>query len=387
MNFWDILEINPTDNASIVKKAYAKKLKLYHPEDDPEGYQKLREAYDSALKYVRNNKNKPPINSSKEERNEDSEVILEDDNLYNIKKAPPHINIFEEFTEKAPSYEEIVEEFINNVEILYDNFFSRIDIENWITLLKSEAMWYMGDKTLLSNKMIEFLIEKHYFPADVWRLLEDNFNWKEQKEYLYNKYPEKFVNYLFKQINDNNGLRYCYFEEGQVFDYETFFKYREEAFEELSNNNFGYVEECINNANRIYDKDPDVLLMRGICYLHSKDADKALQVFENLVQRHSEDLHARFYRAKVLYDKGQIADALDDCKYIDTYKFNNWEFILLFAKCCFKVEEFHKAKELLLPLLNIDHLCVEAKDLLKQVNLQLARKLREELKKIKRIKK
>jgi len=76
MNFWDILEINPTDNASIVKKAYAKKLKLYHPEDDPEGYQKLREAYDSALKYVRNNKNKPPINSSKEERDEDSEVIL-----------------------------------------------------------------------------------------------------------------------------------------------------------------------------------------------------------------------------------------------------------------------------------------------------------------------
>lgn len=384
MYFWNILEIDPTDNVSIVKKAYAKKLKLHHPEDDPEGYQKLREAYDSALKYLKNNKNKLPINSIKKEKIEVPEIIFKEDNLGNTKEAPPHMNILEEFTEKAQSFEEIVEKFISKAQILYDNFFSRINIENWITLLNSEAMWYMGDKKLLSNKMIEFLIENHYLPRDIWKLLEDNFNWKEQKEYLYKKYPKEFIDYLFKQINDNNGLRYCYFKEASEFDYETFLEYREEAFEALSNNDFDYAEECINNAYNIYADDPDLLLMRGRWYLHGGDEDKALQIFGNLIQRDSEDIYARFYRAKVLYNKGQIHSALDDCKYIEAHNFENWNFLLFFAKCYFKFEEFDNAKEMLLLLLNIDSLCVEAKDLLEQVNLQLVYKLRVELKKNKK---
>lgn len=379
MNFWSVLEIDPTDNAAIVKKAYAKKLKSHNPEDDPEGYQKLRESYDMALKYIRNNKNKVPVYNVKKERNEDSEDNLKDDNLNSIKR--PNINISEELTEKASNYEEIVGEFINKVQILYNDFFSRINIDNWIALLNSDVMWYMGNRKLLYNKMIEFLMENHYFPQNIWKFLDDNFNWKDDKEYLYEKYPEKFVNYLFKQINGSNSLRYCYFKEGEVFAYDTFLKYREEAFDELSNKNFEHAEECINNANSIYDKDPDVHLMMGICYLHKEEVDKALTIFENSLQRNSNDLYARFYRARILYDKGQINTALDDCKYIEAYKFNNWDFYILFAKCCLKSNEFDKAKQLLLFLLNIDSNFIEAKDLLEEVNLQLAHKFRKELKK------
>jgi hypothetical protein len=158
MNFWDILEIDPTDNISIVKKAYAKKLKLHHPEDDPEGYQKLREAYDSALKYLKNNKNKQTIISSNKKINEVPEIIFKEDDLINDKQVLPNFNILEEHNEKPLGFEEIVEEFIDKAKALYDDFLSRINLENWITLLNSEAMWYMGDKKLLSNKMIEFLI-------------------------------------------------------------------------------------------------------------------------------------------------------------------------------------------------------------------------------------
>ena len=56
MNPWKILKIKPTVEESAIKKAYAIQLRKHHPEDDPEGYQILREAYDFALKYAKSTK-------------------------------------------------------------------------------------------------------------------------------------------------------------------------------------------------------------------------------------------------------------------------------------------------------------------------------------------
>jgi curved DNA-binding protein CbpA len=39
---WEILELAPTEDERSIKRAYAKKLKAVHPEDDPEGFKPLR---------------------------------------------------------------------------------------------------------------------------------------------------------------------------------------------------------------------------------------------------------------------------------------------------------------------------------------------------------
>jgi hypothetical protein len=46
---WQVLGIDPTDDASAVKRAYAKRLKAVRPDEDPQGFQQLREAYETAL--------------------------------------------------------------------------------------------------------------------------------------------------------------------------------------------------------------------------------------------------------------------------------------------------------------------------------------------------
>ena len=45
-NYFDILEIKPTKDIRVVKKAYAKMTRKYHPEDNLEKYNRIREAYD-----------------------------------------------------------------------------------------------------------------------------------------------------------------------------------------------------------------------------------------------------------------------------------------------------------------------------------------------------
>ena len=52
-DIWSILGIAPTKDMTEIKKAYAAKARLTNPEDDPEGFEQLHNAYRSALNYAR----------------------------------------------------------------------------------------------------------------------------------------------------------------------------------------------------------------------------------------------------------------------------------------------------------------------------------------------
>ena len=50
MSPWALLGIAPTADAAAIRRAYARKLKLTRPDEDPEGFQRLVQARDAALK-------------------------------------------------------------------------------------------------------------------------------------------------------------------------------------------------------------------------------------------------------------------------------------------------------------------------------------------------
>ncbi|MDN2680100.1 J domain-containing protein [Janthinobacterium sp. SUN033] len=51
-SLWEILDTEPTGDERALKRAYAKRLKVTRPEDDPAAFQELREAYEYALRHA-----------------------------------------------------------------------------------------------------------------------------------------------------------------------------------------------------------------------------------------------------------------------------------------------------------------------------------------------
>lgn len=49
MNAWEILGIEPTSDKKTIKRAYAKLLKQYHPEENPEKFTQIQAAYQQCL--------------------------------------------------------------------------------------------------------------------------------------------------------------------------------------------------------------------------------------------------------------------------------------------------------------------------------------------------
>ena len=51
-SIWTVLGIDPTEDVSAIKRAYAEHAKTCHPEEDAEGFLQLRQAYQAALDYA-----------------------------------------------------------------------------------------------------------------------------------------------------------------------------------------------------------------------------------------------------------------------------------------------------------------------------------------------
>src|SRR5690554_4606450 len=112
MDPWKFLGIEKINDKRQIKKAYVKLLNKYHPEEDAEGFMKLRSAYENALKQAEMMKFQT-LHSSMEieeqllEREETDKLIIETEKQKDLKKAQDHV--------------------LGKLQLIYDDIFKRRD--------------------------------------------------------------------------------------------------------------------------------------------------------------------------------------------------------------------------------------------------------------------
>ncbi|MBO5389489.1 MAG: tetratricopeptide repeat protein [Lachnospiraceae bacterium] len=164
MSIWDILGCEETKDKMVLKTAYRAKLKLVNPEDDPEGFMRLRQAYEEALNYS------------------DSQNQDVDD------------------SEDSP--------LLTKIKELYNNYSRRIDVSEWEMLLDRDEFVALDTAEDSFDTLFRFLMEKFFLPKDVWRLFVEHFEIEERVAELAERYPENFIEYVINNSIYDDILDY-----------------------------------------------------------------------------------------------------------------------------------------------------------------------------------
>ncbi|MGG4451074.1 J domain-containing protein [Brevibacillus porteri] len=419
MGIWEILGIDPTDNPAQIKKAYAKKLKVHNPEVDPEGFQRLREAYDLALKHTRNTKRnrmfeetplperRQPDEWKEHESKEESVQLQPPRRIYELWHSeaveeeqpnydpPQRLTLFDRFleetTQEVVSQEEIpipqrydftesydhversmnpddmVARFFRRTHELYDNYHERIQLENWRELLNDEAMWNVGCHQLIDTQFLHFLEEHYHLPHEVWKLLDSHFQWQENSEKLASQLSGRFVAYLNGQLNQTFTLRYHSFENREDFDIEAFLEWRSDALFALMENDWEPAQSYLAKAHALYALDPDLIRLQGEYFLRTGNKNRAFHTFDQLIRLDPDNIDAYLYRARLFLEKGDAADAIKDCEEILTRMPELWDARSLLGKGYLQLGEWEKAQEVFQEMLSHNPSDIDVKICLTQI--------------------
>lgn len=313
MTVWETLGIEATDDLKVIKKAYAKGLKTYHPEEDPEGYQRLREAYDSAVKLAKEG-------FSRVAPSQNHETSLDWEEGRDVAEVD------------IPSIEHPVDQFIQKVQALYEDFFARIQVENWQSLLQEDIIWNVQYSVLLQDRLIDFLEEHPYLPLAIWQLLDQTFHWLENKEELEERCGRGTTQFLIENIIGSKRMGYDCFKKELDLHYEEYLQLRADAQFFLMEDDLESAKEALDQAFQLFQTDPDLLHLQGIYYLRMQDDEKAIQTFERKLAISPTDSDALLYLAKLHIRAEKYIEAIQHCEQLLEHQPNHVDGLFLIIK-------------------------------------------------------
>ncbi len=168
---WHILEMEPTKDEDALKAQYHKRLTTTNPEDDPEGFRCLREAYEAAVELARR-----PETEEEEEQDE-----------YDL--------------------------WLQGAEEIYTNYRRRNDIGAWMELFSDPLCVALDTADMARDRLLIYLMRHVYMSRTIWALIENTFRIKEDREVLLETFPPDYLDYLVYQAEHDQFLPYEFLQQ------------------------------------------------------------------------------------------------------------------------------------------------------------------------------
>ena len=232
MNEWEVLGICETEDEEMIKKAYLEKLPENHPEDNPEGFRRLRAALEKALAAVR---------QAEEEKEEPQNQTIRESQMMGGEE---------------------IRELLKKADELYQDFGRRIDPGEWETLLKLPVCQELESQKEAGWALIGYLMDHSHLPHRCYQVLDRVFGWTEDEDELYEHFPEDYAEYLLGRIEHEDAFRYERMEIRDGFAYDKYFSLYFALRKALNDRDRDKAEELLENIDHMQMEHPDMLLLR-----------------------------------------------------------------------------------------------------------------------------
>lgn len=316
MDIWKVLELEPCKDKEKITKAYREKLLVTNPEDSPEEFKKLRAAYEEACDWAD--------------------------------------------TREKPEEEECTPlgQWMNRVKNTYMSIQKRGDEEAWKKLLSEDICIGLDTKPEARDRLLKFLMDYFRLPQNIWRLLDETFDLKSQKEELIETFPEDFISYILREMEESCLLPLEYFQGDEYADYDKFISLlyestskidtreldsAKELIDEMKELNIYHpyltineirialIEEAFETARKkeeelymIYPEDSQVILYMGETSLYLKKYEEAIEYYDRHLEKEPKSFLARYGKSDCLRKQKKYKEAKDlIIDLLNDYPYNN----------------------------------------------------------------
>lgn len=281
IEIFQILGIEETKDQKELKNAYRGKLSVTNPEDDPEGFKRLRTAYEEACRLAGES------GGAQEEQPRDT--------------TPSGL-----WLEKA-------------VEI-YSNIQTRQDLRRWEKLFAEDCFLSLEDEENCRFKLLRFLMEHFKLPTEVWKLLDKKLTITGDAARLREQFPADFVRYILNKCERGEDVEFSQFQGPEDGDYDLFLQYYDRTWQALAEGKLEEAAQCIENADKLGISHPVMEICRGdLLHRQGKDAE-AVALMEELLGKYPKDAMVCYNTAELLWKQGQAEDGRFRKKAVQIYQ-------------------------------------------------------------------
>lgn len=275
-----ILGIEITKDESLIRSAYRMALPANNPEENPEGFKSLREAYENALAYSRM-------------PDDESELITAE----MIDTSTP------------------MGAFRCRLADIYKSLSARIDSASWEALLKDEVFDGLDSYEEAKWALFTYLAENYRIPHEAYVLLDEHFHIQENEQEFREHLPVGYVDFMISNINNPNGgysYRWLSMLQGEDdADYDAFLNYIYELGGELSGEDMTRAGDLIKAADALGIWHPHYAVDKAEYLRRTGKTDEAREMALALAENeeYQDDLHIQMICGSMLWELGKKEEA------------------------------------------------------------------------------
>lgn len=263
---FQILEIEATRDERAIKNAYRTKLTLTNPEDDPEGFIRLRTAYEEACRMA--------------EQPDDSEDMEKQ----------------EEPRDSTPSGQ-----WLEKAKTIYADFGQRRDVECWKELFNDDCFQSLEEEENCRLKLLGFLLDHFRLPTDVWKLFDRHLNIVKDAAGLKEHFPADFVRYVIGKCERGEDVDFSQFEGAKEAPYDLFLQYYDICWRAIQEGNLEQAHENIQKADQLDIRHPVLEICRAKLLMEQKKPQEAIALMEKLRAKYPGDAMVEYNTAEDLW--------------------------------------------------------------------------------------